>query len=383
MERYTIYKEKVYSTKTKKYKTRYSVRFFENGLALKTKRLKATNRTEAQKEVDELLLNKKNDKDPLALDYILDFWDISQEKGIYSTRKAQGRPISEMYVKINYCVAKKHIEPYLKNTKIHDLNLGKMKEILLSLKKSGVSNRTIQNVISAVKLPVKTYFLDRGQSNPLQLLTKGQWFYEEKKRGTLTLHEIEKIIALKKEESPRVITAILLGCLCGLRLGEVCGLLWEDIDLEKNEITVRHNWTENKIKKPKAGSFRRVAIPEALKESLLLCRGIKPSSMFVLWNEKNKNHPFDKASIQTGFKRILRKIGIKESDRQERNLVFHSLRHTFVTLLREELSPFAVQKLAGHKSIEMTERYSDHSTVNLEEHKNYFDKVLKEVNNAV
>jgi integrase len=50
---------------------------------------------------------------------------------------------------------------------------------------------------------------------------------------------------------------------------------------------------------------------------------------------------------------------IDDSEQRRRNLTFHGLRHTFVTLGRlAGLSDIEIQAMAGHKSGAMMERYS-------------------------
>jgi integrase len=50
---------------------------------------------------------------------------------------------------------------------------------------------------------------------------------------------------------------------------------------------------------------------------------------------------------------------IDDSEQRRRNISFHSLRHTFVSLLRlAGVEDFQVQALAGHKSAAMMEKYS-------------------------
>lgn len=59
------------------------------------------------------------------------------------------------------------------------------------------------------------------------------------------------------------------------------------------------------------------------------------------------------------YLRILRNIGIDDDQRTQRNLTFHGLRHSFVTLARMAgLPDIAVMALAGHKSSKMMDRYS-------------------------
>jgi integrase len=52
-------------------------------------------------------------------------------------------------------------------------------------------------------------------------------------------------------------------------------------------------------------------------------------------------------------------IGIDEEQRKERNIVYHSLRHSFVTACRiAGLSDFETMSLSRHKDVKMLQRYS-------------------------
>jgi integrase len=55
------------------------------------------------------------------------------------------------------------------------------------------------------------------------------------------------------------------------------------------------------------------------------------------------------------FQRAVLKAGITSDSRK---LVVHSLRFTFVTRMRRELSAEAVSKMAGHSSVEQTDYYT-------------------------
>ena len=57
-------------------------------------------------------------------------------------------------------------------------------------------------------------------------------------------------------------------------------------------------------------------------------------------------------------KSALANIGIKRPTQKARGLVFHGLRHWFVSQLRGTLPDHVVQALAGHKNAKVTEDYS-------------------------
>lgn len=87
-----------------------------------------------------------------------------------------------------------------------------------------------------------------------------------------------------QEEERRLIDAarhsmdamlIRLGCWTGMRTGEMCALSWEDIDLERGELTVRRNITQNRVfKMPKTGKERTLVLLPPAVEALRALRPI-------------------------------------------------------------------------------------------------------------
>jgi integrase len=65
---------------------------------------------------------------------------------------------------------------------------------------------------------------------------------------------------------------ILLGALCGLRRGELAALRWRNIDLEAGQISVVASLEQTnsgvRLKPPKSGRARTVALPSLAIESL-------------------------------------------------------------------------------------------------------------------
>ena len=59
------------------------------------------------------------------------------------------------------------------------------------------------------------------------------------KSGAYTVEQVQKILDLM--QSTEIYICILLGALCGLRRGEICGLRWRDIDLDARRAYIRHS----------------------------------------------------------------------------------------------------------------------------------------------
>jgi integrase len=246
---------------------------------------------------------------------------------------------------------------------MNQLTPGLIEEGITAMSKTGLGNRSINIAVQAVRVPVAYYARMQNIMNPLQNASKQEDLSSP--RGVLSSAEVGALIA-SQGEAPRIKAAVLLGALCGLRLGEVRGLQWEDIDFENSLLGVHHNIPsgENAVRNPKAGSERIIPMPKIVADALMLIQAMPDAegSPFVIYNEKRKDRPATIAAIRSGFRRMLKNIGISKETQEERNLVFHGLRHTFVSLSRAAGIPdYIVQKLAGHKTAKMMEHYSDHA----------------------
>jgi integrase len=134
---------------------------------------------------------------------------------------------------------------------------------------------------------------------------------------------------------------ILIDINTGLRLSELMSLTWEDVDLDRRALTVR---------KSKNGEIRVIPLNSQTHQTL---RGIK------LGGTNGKVFPFSASFVSHTFRRTCDKVGLTD-------VTFHSLRHSFASrLAQHNIDVLAIQKLMGHKSISMTQRYSHHTVDSL------------------
>ncbi|NLA96511.1 MAG: site-specific integrase, partial [Clostridiaceae bacterium] len=142
---------------------------------------------------------------------------------------------------------------------------------------------------------------------------------------------------------------VLLAGLCGLRRGEVFGLTWNDIDFEKQTLTVRQVVCEvgpnMVIKPPKTKkSSRTIGIPGDLMASL---NGRK-SVGFVCSRD---GHPTHISNYSLRFRNFLKRNKLP-------HIRFHDLRHFHATLMLEAgLDIKFVQDRLGHSNISMSAHY--------------------------
>ncbi|MEO0301668.1 MAG: site-specific integrase [candidate division WOR-3 bacterium] len=154
----------------------------------------------------------------------------------------------------------------------------------------------------------------------------------------LTLEEINSLINI----SPEPLRSIIIIALnTGMRRGEILNLKWRDIDFKERIITIYD--TKNKEK-------RYVPINDTTINTLL---GIKTNSLseYVFPGKDGKGH-ISEHYISHLFEKAVERAGIKD-------FRFHDLRHTFASyLVMNGVDLKTVQELLGHKTFNMTLRYS-------------------------
>ena len=157
---------------------------------------------------------------------------------------------------------------------------------------------------------------------------------------------------------------ILLCLYTGLRVGEICGLKWEDIDIKNGclfvartveRISLGNGKTMIVIEPPKTeSSIRKVYIPLFI---VALLKKYKDNSDKYILSGKTK--PTEPRALQYRFKRILSKTKIREFS-------FHSLRHTYATLCIEKgMDIKTLSELLGHADVKITLNTYVHSSDSL------------------
>lgn len=171
----------------------------------------------------------------------------------------------------------------------------------------------------------------------------------------LTAEQVGKLLATAA--SDRLAALYVVAVTTGMRMGELFGLQWSDVDLEAGAIYIRHALQELNGKltlgEPKtAKSKRRVELPklavDALNEhSMRLFAAGRIASGYVFTN--TEGNPLRRSHFhRQDFKPLLKLAGLP-------NIRFHDLRHTAATLLLlEGVNAKIVSERLGHSQIGIT-----------------------------
>jgi len=156
----------------------------------------------------------------------------------------------------------------------------------------------------------------------------------------------------------------LLALYCGLRLGELQALRWQDVDLEKGQLRIVNSYRYARLglQEPKTDTSNRpITLPERVTAALRTHRlqqiveqadtgeaGIPWLNEWGLVFTGEHGSPTARTTIHDGFKRLLREAGLPM-------IRFHDLRHTCATLrLAAGVAIKVVQEELGHARISTT-----------------------------
>ena len=155
----------------------------------------------------------------------------------------------------------------------------------------------------------------------------------------------------------------MIALFCGLRIGEVCSLKKQDIDLESEKVIVR---------KGKGDKDRVVMLPTCMKPMIeKWFRASKETDYYIHTTYK---HKYIEGAFATKFSKAFVKADLriktfKTSHGQQRHAYsFHTLRHTYATYLLEQgVDLYYVQRSLGHVDIHTTQVYAYISNKDLQD----------------
>jgi integrase len=203
--------------------------------------------------------------------------------------------------------------------------------------------------------------------------------HEVKDARVLTHSEEEAL--LSKADGHWCYGAILLACRLGLRMGEVLGLEWADVDFEAKTVTIRQQRQRitkatrdlmgikskgglMKVDPKSEWGFRMIPLPASVLAWLKEERA-RNESPFIIPNELG-NNPKEPRRLTGCFNAAVAKAEIKPHDAKGKPLpmpTFHDLRHTWCTRMATEYKvlPNVLMRLAGHSRVETTLGFYVHS----------------------
>ena len=261
-----------------------------------------------------------------------------------------------------------HISPNIGKIDTTELTRRQIQEFLSKKKKDGnirtgetLSATSINLMLTILNMAFE-YAIDMelADNNPCVRLKRSP--QNGRKIDAYTKDEQRKLELIIKQEDDRRLFGITLCLYSGLRIGELIGLEWSDVDLQRGIITIDKTVYREKndnnewqlyVDKPKTVSSERVIpLPAFVAEELKRHKNTAKSE-FVIENKKAERMSI--RSYQYMFERLTEKAGV-------RKLNFHALRHTFATRAIEcGMDIKTLSEIMGHKNASITLNRYAHS----------------------
>lgn len=273
------------------------------------------------------------------------------------------------------------IMPEFKKLDVKDIKPLHIHNFYQKLKKQGLTTRYISYVGTILGSIFKKGFqMEFILTNPVEKVTKPK--VQKKKQESWTTDQALEFLKAAQIRSDYYL-AYYLAFFTGMRIGEVLGLYWTDIDFEKKMIHVQHTLTLNEgeyvIGPVKTESSDRM-IP--ISDSLI--------QKFIEHKQHSKNTSSDlvfktkkgKLVIPYTLRYIMKKIC---EDLELPLIRFHDIRRTHTSILIDEgVSPKVVSQRLGHSDVSITLNiYTDVFDERQVEASDKMDEILSRGQNVV
>lgn len=245
---------------------------------------------------------------------------------------------------------------------------------------SGLSQKTVKDLIILLKM-VQRYGEKHGYLAHVDWQIKYPTELKTSELPILTKVHQKRLMAHLSAHFTFRNLGIAICLSTGLRIGEICGLQWSDIDLATRSLHVRrtveriylvedpHPRTRLIISTPKTkNSTREIPLSKELLRVLKPLLRVVNRDYYVLTNAPQPTEP---RTYRNYFNQVIRSLGIP-------HLRFHGLRHSFATRCIESRCDYkTVSVLLGHADISTTLNLYVHP--NDEQKRLCIDKMMRSI----
>lgn len=269
-----------------------------------------------------------------------------------------------------------HIKDYFGD--LYKVSEEQVQQFVFKKLDDGLSEKTIKDIIIVLKMILK-FGVKNGYLDYILIEAKFPTKQTNKNLEVLSKSDQKKFMDYLRDNFTFKNLGIFICLSTGMRIGEICGLKWCDIDVNEGIIKIRHTLqriyiieegerhTELLLDTPKtANSIRDIPMSTELLRMIKSINKIVNENYFVISNDEK---PIEPRTYRNYYKKLCKKIDIPE-------LKFHGLRHSFATRCIESKADYkTVSVLLGHSNISTTLNLYVHP--NKEEKKKCIDKMLR------
>lgn len=242
----------------------------------------------------------------------------------------------------------------------------------------GLSVKSIKDILIVLKMVMK-FGVKNEWMNYYEWDIKYPTNSANKELEVLSVSNHRKILDHIQSHFTFTGLGIYISLSTGLRIGEICALKWNDINITEGTITVSRTieriymvegekkHTELVISSPKTkNSCREIPMSKELLAIVKPLKKIVNDDFYVLTNDE---HPTEPRTYRNYYNGLMEKLGIPK-------LKYHGLRHSFATRCIEAGCDYkTVSVLLGHSNISTTLNLYVHP--NMEQKKRCITKMFK------
>lgn len=269
-----------------------------------------------------------------------------------------------------------HILPFFSG--LGDVTEAHVQEFVFSKLEQGLSRKSVKDILVVLKMILR-FGVKLGYMPHREIDVKFPTERERPEVSVLSRGNQKLVMEYVRSHFSFMNLGIYI-CLCaGLRIGEVCALVWDDIDVEMGVVNIsktlqriyvvegseRH--TELIIDTPKSrNSIREIPLAKDLLKMIRPLKKVVKGSSYVLTNSAR---PVEPRTYRNYYRRLMRQLDMPD-------LKFHGLRHSFATRCIESQCDYkTVSVLLGHSNISTTLNLYVHP--NMEQKKKCVEQMFK------
>ncbi len=257
---------------------------------------------------------------------------------VANRQKASGVATTERLLRL-------YLLPRLGGRRLNEIRTEDIQRLKADLPK--LSPKTINNILATLgkmlRVAVEWEEIERMPCSIRMLKTPRteMEFYD--------FEEYERLLAAARSLDKRAELIVLLGGDAGLRVGEMTGLEWGDIDLKAGRVHIRRSVWKGHVDTPKNGKSRIVGLTDRLAQALKSYQSRFKGERVLC---EADGSPTTEDILRCVERRTARKAGLAKRG-------IHILRHSFAShLAMLGASPSQIQAGLGHSSIQMAMRYT-------------------------
>jgi len=241
--------------------------------------------------------------------------------------------------------------------KMHDVTEEAVQDFVIKKLEAGLSIKSVKDMLIVLKMVLK-FGARHGLCIERNICIRFPTERTKVEVAVLSRNDEKKLIRYTEKSGSFKDLGIYICLSSGIRIGELCALTWDDIDLSKGLIMINktiqriyiadegNRHTELVIGPPKTkDSIRSIPMTDQMRCILGRFKRMADGRCYILTGNSKPTEP---RTYRNYYRKVTEKLGVT-------HLKFHGLRHSFATRCIESKCDYkTVSVLLGHSDISTT-----------------------------